>query len=136
MNICLKGKGIKKRKRKRKRKKKNPSLSAGSDPAQASPYPVRRIPLPPLTAHAAHPPSRHALPSPAGRLAPPVSHTRPLSLAPALPLAGGPQSSVTSPSPVIGHRRDRRWPPPAPSPRHYSLTSKIWRLASPCTVTG
>jgi hypothetical protein len=81
-----------------------------------------------------HPPARHTLPSPADRPAPPISRAHSLSLVPALPLTTRSRSSAPSPSPVIGQRRDRRRPPSAPSPRHYSPTSKVWRLASLRTV--
>jgi hypothetical protein len=71
-------------------------------------------------AHAAHLPRATLSPdSPA----PPISHARPFSLAPALSLTARPRSSAPSPLPVIGQRHDRRRPPPTPSPRHYSPTS-------------
>jgi hypothetical protein len=73
-------------------------------------------------AHAGHLPRAALSPdSPA----PPVSHTRPFSLAPALPLTARPCSSAPFPSPMIDPRRDRRRPPLAPSPRRYSPTSTI-----------
>jgi hypothetical protein len=77
----------------------------------------------------------HALPSPVDHPTPPVSCALSFSLAPALPLTTLSRSSAPSLSPVIGQRRDCRWPPPAPSPRHYSPTSKVWHLASSRPMT-
>jgi hypothetical protein len=88
-----------------------PPLSpARSLEAQLSPPPAR--PRPPLTA----------------RPRPSAAPALPLSIA--LSPAGRPRMSAFSPSPMIGYRRNHRWPPPAPSPRHYSPTSKVWHLAS------
>jgi hypothetical protein len=137
-------KGLRKRKEKRKRKRKRkrkiplPLGWAGSGPPSISPAHSRSSP----SARGPHGPSAHA-PVLVSR-SPPLSLTErphlsaataPLSRA-ALSLARGPRSLVPSPSPVIGHRRDCRRPPFAPYPRHYSLTSKTWRLVSPHTLTG
>jgi hypothetical protein len=122
MNFCLKAKGVKEKKREKKKGKENPSLSARPILAQVSPLSPARPRLSP--AHCprdpspARPPTRHALPSPTDRPAPPVSRTLSFSLAPSLPLTTRSHSLAPSLSPRDWPSRDCRRPPSTPSPRH------------------
>jgi hypothetical protein len=66
----------------------------------------------------------------------PTRQLHPLSLSRDRPLFGAWAPLVSSFSLTCDrHRRNRRRPSPALSPRYYSLTSKVWRLSSPRTVT-
>jgi hypothetical protein len=121
MNFCLKEKEIRKKEKKKKREKTFPSQLGQIWPklpplSRVSALLPRSWPVRPI--RRARPRSRLTLLSLVVSPAPPVIRARPFSFASTLSLAGEPRSSAPFPPPVIGHRRVRRRPPPAPSPRH------------------
>jgi hypothetical protein len=142
VNICIREKKeLRKKKRenkKRKRKKLSPS-SAGPTPAHFLP-PLSRTcmsPPPPTAQHdrtAARPPSRRSPSLPLTDW--PHPSAAPASLSHARSLSGtwGPTISPLSLT-RDRHRCNRHQPLSAPSPRHYSLTSKVWHRSSPRAVT-